>query len=103
VYVGSVEVVHYGRVSSRKNIGFAAPNVSIGYVHYFRKAGSSGPALIAYKTLVTLDAPVQCVGKVVQGVWRWLTGRRAKAKKSWSAARGVWHFMRHELVRFWKA
>jgi GT2 family glycosyltransferase len=103
VYIGSVEVVHYGRVSSRKNIGFAAPNVAIGYVRYFRKAGVNRTALIAYKTLVTLDAPVQFVGKLIQGGWRWITGRRMKAKKSWLAARGVWHFMRTELVRFWKA
>lgn len=103
VYVGSVEVVHHGRVSSRKNIGFAAPNVAIGYVRYFRKAGAAPAALVFYKALVTLDAPVQCAGKLLQGAWRKLTGRSEKAKKSWLAASGLWHFMRHELVRFWKA
>jgi N-acetylglucosaminyl-diphospho-decaprenol L-rhamnosyltransferase len=103
VYVGSVEVVHHGRASSRKNIGFAAPNVAIGYVHYFRKAGASSAALGVYKALVTLDAPVQCAGKLLQGAWRFARGKRAKATKSWLAARGLWHFMRHEMVRFWKA
>lgn len=103
VYVGSVEVVHYGRVSSRKNIGFAASGVAVGYVRYFRKAGASRGALWAYKALVTLDAPVQCAGKLVQGAVRLATGRRAKAKKSLLAARGLWHFLRNELVRFWRA
>jgi GT2 family glycosyltransferase len=103
VYVGNVEVVHYGRVSSRKNIGFAAPNVAIGYVRYFRKAGASRAALWTYKALVTIDAPAQCAGKLLQGAVRFATGRRDKAKKSWLAARGLWHFMRNELVRFWKA
>ncbi len=103
VYFGSVEVLHHGRVSSRKNIGFAAPNVAIGYVRYFRKAGSSPTALFTYKALVTIDAPVQCAAKVVQGAWRLFTGRRAKAHKSWLAAQGLWHFLRHELIRFWKA
>jgi GT2 family glycosyltransferase len=103
VYVGNLEVVHHGRVSSRRNIGFAAPNVAIGYVHYFRKAGASPAALAVYKALVTVDAPVQIAGKLLQGAWRLLTGRRAKAHKSWLAARGLWHFMRRELVRFWKA
>ena len=103
VYVGSVEVVHHGRASSRKNIGFAAPNVAIGYVHYFRKAGAGRAALTIYKALVTLDAPVQCAGKVLQGAWRLVRGKRAKAHKSLLAARGLWHFMRHEMVRFWKA
>jgi hypothetical protein len=103
VYFGSVEVVHHGRVSSRKNIGFSAPNVAIGYVHYFRKAGAGRAALALYKAVVTIDAPVQCAAKLVQGAWRFATGRRAKAAKSWLAARGLWHFMRHELVRFWRA
>jgi GT2 family glycosyltransferase len=103
VYAGNVEVMHHGRVSSRTNIGFAAPNVAIGYVHYFRKAGVSPVTLAVYKALVTLDAPVQCLGKLVQGTWRRLTGRPEKARKSWLAARGLWHFLRHELVRFWRA
>ena len=30
VYVSHVEVLHHGRVSSRANIGFAAPNVAVG-------------------------------------------------------------------------
>jgi GT2 family glycosyltransferase len=103
VYVGDVEVMHYGRVSSRKNIGFSAPNVATGYVRYFRKAGASPAALAVYKVLVTLDAPVQCAAKAVQAAARLATGRREKAAKSWLAARGLWHFMRTELVRFWKA
>jgi len=103
VYVGDVEVVHYGRVSSRKNIGFAAPNVAIGYVRYFRKAGAAPTALRVYKLFVTADAPVQCLGKCVQGAVRLLRGRPAKAHKSWLAALGLWHFMTRELVRFWRA
>lgn len=103
VYVGDVEVVHYGRMSSRKNIGFAAPNVAIGYVHYFRKAGATPTALLVYKLFVTADAPVQFLGKVLQGGLRLARGRMVKARKSWLAARGLWHFMTRELVRFWKA
>ena len=103
VYVSTVEVLHYGRVSSRQNIGFAAPNVAIGYVHYFRKAGAGRLALLAYKAAVTVDAPMQCVAKVAQGGWRRLCGRRAKAAKSFLAARGLWHFVRRDLPRFWRA
>ena len=103
VYFSNVEVLHYGRVSSRANVGFAAPNVAIGYVHYFRKAGAGRLPLLAYKILVTVDAPVQIAAKVVQAGWRRLTGRPAKAAKSWLAARGVWHFLTGELPRFWRA
>ena len=82
VYLPDVEVTHHGRVSSRRNIGFAAPNVAIGYVRYFRKAGASPSALAIYKALVTVDAPVQCAGKLLQGVVRFVAGRRHKARKS---------------------
>lgn len=103
IYVGSVEVVHYGRVASRANVGFAAPNVAIGYVHYFRKAGAGRSLLWAYKLLVTLDAPVQCGGKLLQAAVRLARGDRPKAAKSWLAARGLWHFLRRDLARFWRA
>ncbi|MBX9578758.1 MAG: glycosyltransferase family 2 protein [Gemmataceae bacterium] len=103
VYHGDVEVVHYGRVSSRKNIGFAAPNVAVGYVRYFRKAGASPAALVVYKALVTVDAPVQMWAKIAQGYVRWWRGRPDKAAKSWLAAKGLWHFISRELIRFWKA
>jgi N-acetylglucosaminyl-diphospho-decaprenol L-rhamnosyltransferase len=103
VYVSHVQVLHHGRVSSRANIGFAAPNVAVGYVRYFRKAGVSGAALLAYKLLVTLDTPVQLAGKLIQAGVRRACGKREKAAKSVVAARGLWHFLRRELVRFWQA
>lgn len=103
VFVSHVQVLHHGRVSSRANIGFAAPNVAVGYVRYFRKAGVGRLPLLAYKVLVTLDAPVQLAGKLVQAGVRRLTGRPEKARKSLLAVRGLWQFMKLELVRFWKA
>jgi GT2 family glycosyltransferase len=103
VYFSRVEVLHYGRVSSRANVGFSAPNVAIGYVHYFRKAGVGRVALVTYKALVTVDTPVQIGIKLFEAGCRLVRGRRAKAHKSLLAARGLWHFFRGELVRFWKA
>jgi len=103
VYVSDVEILHHGRVSSRKNIGFSAPNVAIGYVHYFRKAGASSFSLLVYKILVTLDTPLQIGAKVAQAGWRAIRGRTTKAAKSWLAARGLWSFMTRELPRFWRA
>jgi N-acetylglucosaminyl-diphospho-decaprenol L-rhamnosyltransferase len=103
VHLAEVEVLHHGRVSSRENIRFSAPNVTIGYVHYFRKAGVSAPMLVLYKSLVTIDAPVQLVGKLAQYACRRLRGRPAKAAKSLLAARGVAHFLARDLARFWRA
>ena len=103
VFFSDVEILHYGRVSSRANVGFAQPNVAIGYVHYFRKAGVGRAALLVYKILVTLDTPVQLVEKSLQAAVRFCTGRREKANKSWSTVRGLWKFLRNELPRFWAA
>ena len=103
VYLGGVEITHYGRVASRENAGFVGPNVAVGYVTYFRKAGASAFALATYKLLVTLDAPVQLVAKLAQAGMRSARGDAARAVKSYESACGLWGFLRRELPRFWRA
>jgi GT2 family glycosyltransferase len=103
VYVPDIEIVHHGRISSRQNVRFAAPNVAIGYVHYLRKTGSSRLAVWVYKLAVTLDAPLHMTGKLIQFAWRSARGRARKAEKSRLAAKGIWHFLRGDLLRFWRA
>ena len=103
IYTSDVEVLHHGRVSSRANVGFAAPNVAIGYVRYFRKAGERRFALFLYKLLVTIDTPLQLMGKLAEGAARKLRGQHFKAAKSWNSAEGLWRFMRTDLFRFWMA
>ncbi|HEV3386855.1 MAG TPA: glycosyltransferase family 2 protein [Gemmata sp.] len=103
IFAGDVEVIHHGRVSSRANVPFVAPNVATGYVQFFRKTGVGDWPLFWYKLAVTLDAPVQLIGKLMEAAARWSTGQRMNARRSWAAVRGVWAFLRHELVRFWSA
>jgi len=103
VFVDDVEVIHHGRVSSRANVGFVAPSVTTGYVQYFRKAGVGRWRLFWYKLAVTCDAPVALVGKVIEAIARRATNQRKNAAQSWAAARGLWSFLSHELVRFWRA
>jgi N-acetylglucosaminyl-diphospho-decaprenol L-rhamnosyltransferase len=103
IFVDDVEIVHHGRVSSRANVGFVAPSVATGYVQFLRKTGSGRWALLWYKLAVTLDAPVQLIGKAIEAAGRYLTRQRANAARSWNAARGTWAFLRHELARFWRA
>ena len=103
VYFSNVEILHYGRVSSRANVSFSAPNVAIGYVHYFRKAGVGRTSLFIYKLFVTIDAPLQISAKLTQWATRMVRGKRVKAGKSLLAAKGIGHFIRNELTRFWKA
>jgi N-acetylglucosaminyl-diphospho-decaprenol L-rhamnosyltransferase len=103
VYHPAVEVLHYGRVSSRQHIGYVSAQMAVGFLRYLRKSGYSRPALWFYKSVVTLDAPVQVVGKAGQYLWRRLCGRRTKADKSLLAMRGFAHFLRHGLAEFWRS
>ena len=72
LFAASVEITHYGRVSSRLNVGFSTESVALGYVHYLRKVGTSRWAVRFYKLAVALDAPLQLIGKLIQYL-----GRRA--------------------------
>ncbi len=103
VFAGDVEIVHHGRASSRTNISYVTPSVMTGYVQYFRKCGAGRWPLFWYKLAVTLDAPVQLVWKFAEAAGRGAAWRKRPAAQSWAAVRGVWGFLRHELVRFWRA
>jgi N-acetylglucosaminyl-diphospho-decaprenol L-rhamnosyltransferase len=104
VHLPGVEIVHFGRVSSRQNVTYAAPNLMIGYVRYLRKSGVARWKLWAYKMVFTVDGPVQLFGKTIQYAWRRITlARIEKAEKSRQALRGGWQFLTRELVRFWRA
>jgi GT2 family glycosyltransferase len=103
VFTGDVEVIHHGRASSRTNVSYVAPSVATGYVQYFRKAGVSPWALFWYKLAVTCDAPLLLTCKAVEAIARLAVGHRRDAARSWDSVRGVWAFIRRELVRFWRA
>ena len=103
LFAPSVEITHYGRVSSRLNVGFSTESVAIGYVHYLRKTGTSRAAVRFYKLAVTLDAPLQLIGKLSQYLGRSVIGRHEKAKKSLLAAKGLAHFVFRSLPKFWRA
>ena len=102
VYHPDVEITHYGRAGSRKHIGFAHTNTVVGITRYLRKSGSSRAAMLAYKLVMTCDAPLQWVGHAVQYGWRRLCGQPERAAKSLVVLRGVQHFLCHGLVRFWR-
>jgi GT2 family glycosyltransferase len=103
VYHPTVEITHYGRVSTRLHIGYASAHMAAGFVRYLRKSGCSPLGLLAYKALVSLDAPVHLVMKVVQYLWRRVQGRHEKAEKSLLALRGLAYFLLRGLVTFWRA
>jgi GT2 family glycosyltransferase len=102
VYHPQVAITHYGRVSTRQHIGYASSNMAIGFLRYLRKSGHSRSMLLAYKVIVTLDAPVQLAAKAGQFLWRRLCGDVVRAEKSRLAMLGAGHFLLRGLVGFWK-
>jgi GT2 family glycosyltransferase len=103
VYLPDVDVIHFGRVSTRQHIGFASTHMAVGFARYLRKCGYSEAALLLYKVLVTLDAPVQLVGKGLEYWCRRLRGRKEKAERSYLAFRAALHFLSRGLLAFWRA
>jgi GT2 family glycosyltransferase len=103
VYHAAVTVTHFGRVSSRRHIGFAHANTLVGHTRCLRQSGGSRAALWLFKAAVTLDAPLRWLGHAVQFLWRRLCGRRDRARKNQLALRGIGHFLRHSLLAFWQA
>jgi N-acetylglucosaminyl-diphospho-decaprenol L-rhamnosyltransferase len=103
VYHPAVEVTHFGRASSRLHFGYARVHTVAGITRFLRRNGTPAAAVLAYKTAVTLDAPVQWLSHAAQYLWRSLRGRQAKAAKSQLAMRAAGHFLVHGLVPFWRA
>jgi GT2 family glycosyltransferase len=102
VYVPDVVITHYGRVSTRANVSYSAPNVAIGFARYLRKSGCSRSALLTYKLVTTLDVPVHLIGKGLQWLRRRCMGREAKARQSLQRIKEGWYFLMRGLREFWK-
>lgn len=101
LFYAGTHIVHFGRVSTRLNMSYCSPSFAAGFTRSLRRIGYSSRALLAYKLLVTLDAPIQLAGKLIQYAWRRLSRRPAKAAKSLLAARGLWWFLTRGLGAFW--
>jgi GT2 family glycosyltransferase len=103
IYLPSVEITHYGRVSTRQHIGFCFTHMAMGLVRYLRHGGCSPAALLLYKFVVSVDVPVQFVGKAFQYGYRRLRGQHARAERSLVAWRGFKHFLFRGMIPFWRA
>lgn len=103
LYCPEVEILHYGRVSTRQHIGFASTHITAGMARYLRKTGTPWPGVLLYKLAITLDVPLTLVVKGSEGVVRWLRGERARAAKSWLGVRAAWHFLTGGWWTLWRA
>lgn len=102
VHLPQVEVTHFGRVSSRQNIGYAYRNTFIGIAQCLRQNGSSSLAIFGYKVVVTLDAPLRCLALLGQYTFRKLQRKDKSASQSLLALKGVASFLLRGLFKFWQ-
>ncbi len=103
IYHPGIEIIHYGRASTRKHVRFAASQIPAGFVRYLRKTGISPLTLLLYKSVRTLDAPMQLLANVLQFVYRRFLRDPEKARRSLLALTSAWHFLAHGIIEFWKA
>src|SRR2546430_5179729 len=59
VYHPGIEIIHYGRASTRQHFRFASKKIPAGFVRYLRKTGTPRLNLLLFKVVATLDAPLQ--------------------------------------------
>ena len=57
-FLHDVEIIHYGRASSRQHRGYVEANMAAGHVRFLRKLGYSNLALWVYKLAMTVDLPL---------------------------------------------
>lgn len=101
VYHPAVTIIHHGRASSRQRVGPVHSNHLIGMARYLRRHGTPRISLLLYKTIMTLDAPLQWVAHLSGYLWRRLGGQKSKAACSMRSLRAVSHFLTRGLPRFW--
>ena len=103
LYNPTIEITHFGSVSTRLNLDFTAVQIPVGLIQFFRDTGCPAWQLLIYKTAVSADAILQCLVKGLQGVWRSGRGRPAQAARSFRSVRRHWRFLTHGLLPYWRA
>jgi GT2 family glycosyltransferase len=103
VYHPGIEIIHFGRASTRQHVRFASSKIPAGFVRYLRRTGTTPPEMLIYKFVVTLDAPLQLLANAMRFIYRRFKGDLEKTSKSWLAVKSSWHFLVHGLIEFWKA
>ncbi len=103
VFFPGAEIIHLGKMSSRKNAGFAFTGVECGYVRFLRKHLLSPMSVFGYKLLVTLNLPFAIATESVRAGWRRLRRGPAPDGHPHSDLAALWHFSTRGLIPFWKS
>jgi len=102
VYLPGADIVHLGKMSSRKNAGFAYTGVECGYARYLRKHTLSPEAVMAYKALVLLNLPFAVVVECCRAIWRRLRYGPAPRGNPHSELGALLWFATRGQPTFWK-
>jgi GT2 family glycosyltransferase len=103
LFFPGAEIVHFGKMSSRRNLGFAFTGVECGYARYLRKHALGPMSVGLYKLLVTLNLPLAVAAEAVRELWRrWRRGP-APADRPHSELVPLWHFATRGLPLFWRS
>ena len=103
VFFPGAEIVHFGRMSSRQNVGYEYVGVECGYARYLKKHVLGPVGVLGYKLLVTLDVPVAVAVEAVKALWRrWRRGPASPGRPH-SELGPLWHFTTRGLPLVWKS
>ncbi len=103
VYHPGVEILHHGRAGSRRRIGRVYSQTAAGLVRAMRQADEPAAALLLYKVIFTLDAPVHWLRLGVEYVWRRVRGQAVAAGRTRTAMRGLAGFLAGGWREFWRS
>ena len=103
VFLAAADIVHLGKMSSRKNAGFAYTGVECGYARYLRKHALSPEAVFGYKLLVFVNLPFALLVETGRALWRRLRRGPAPAGDPHTELAALLWFATCGQLSFWKA
>ena len=101
-FLHDVEIIHYGRASSRQHRGYVEANMAAGHVRFLRKLGYSNLALWVYKLAMTVDLPLLIALKSLEYLGRRLRGHTARAQKTRLRLEALQHLLFRQCATIWR-
>lgn len=102
-YFAGADILHLGKMSTRRNSGFAFTGVEAGYARYLRKHVLSPGAVLLYKLAVVADLPFAILTEAAKEVWRRVRYGPADPAYPHSDLRAMLWFATVGQPIFWRA
>ena len=100
VFFPGAEIVHLGKMSSRRNCGFVYTALECGHARYLRKHIIGPFGLAIYKLLVLANLPPALAFQFLRQTWRRLRNGPEVPGRAHSQFAALWHFGTRGLPRF---